>query len=152
VRLSWLLPSALLLISCGQVSKVKEHLPDLPALDVSLFPKLGPGGTRLLADAAQARLEIDPTVSDAITALGGCVDTAVSCYHPGTAELGDCLERTRTCETKTPWTEAACCPQACKDAFAAEVKKGTKPAQAFDTVFFQAPDCFPGVRQALEAP
>lgn len=139
--------AALLLGGC---EKVVKKLPDLPEVDLSLFPKSGGDQNRLLADVSAARIEIDPTMSDAITAVGACVDQVVSCYQPGSAPLADCLERARVCETKEPWNEATCCPQPCKDDFTKAVEKGATEADAFDTVFFADGTCFPGLRAALE--
>ena len=53
--------------------------PDSP-VDVTLFPVVA-GGSRLFADVNGARLEFDPTVKDAIVALGQCVD-AMTAHHP----------------------------------------------------------------------
>ena len=123
-----------------------------PVLDVTVFAAAGAGATRLLADVANARLELDPTQRDALTALGECADLVSYCYAPGAYSLGDCFDRSRSCLTQTPWTEAPCCPVTCKTAFAAEVATGASPRSALEKVLFREPDCFPGVREALESP
>jgi hypothetical protein len=120
-----------------------------PALDLLHFPIVS-GAQRLLIDVAAARLEVDPTASDALTGLGACVDQVVYCFKPGTRTLGDCLDATRACRTSTPWTEEACCPEACKVEFATRAAQGEAALETFEHVFFTTPDCFPGVRAALE--
>lgn len=141
---------ALWLLGCPEPSKYVEP-PDSP-IDIALFPAVA-GGSRLFADVNGARLEFDPTVKDALVALGQCVDATTYCYAPGTTkDLSWCLANTRTCATETPWNEKPCCPQACKDEFEAAVDGGTNPSVAIEKVFFEDKDCFPGVRQALESP
>jgi hypothetical protein len=125
--------------------------PDSP-LDIALFPVV-PGGSRLFADVAGARLEFDPTVKDAIVAVGQCVDATTYCYAPGTDKtLSFCLQNTRTCATTAPWNEKPCCPQACKDAFESTVDGGMPPSAAIEKVFFVDRTCFPGLVEALEVP
>ena len=143
-----LLLAAVLVAGCPPSEYVEP--PDSP-LDVTLFPVVA-GGSRIFADVNGARLEFDPTVKDAIVALGQCVDATTYCYKPGQKELSWCLQHTRTCTTDAPWNEKPCCPQACKDAFESTVDGGVAPSVAIEKVFFQDKDCFPGVRAALEAP
>jgi hypothetical protein len=125
-------------------------LPQLPP--IASLAVFGTGATKLLADVANARVEIDPTQSDALTALGECADLLSYCYAPPSFTLDRCFSTVRTCTTSTPWTEQACCPQACHDAFTSEVTAGLTPKAALEKVLFREPDCFPGVRAALEAP
>ncbi|MBE2249397.1 MAG: hypothetical protein IAE78_07585 [Myxococcus sp.] len=128
-------------------------LPQLPPPpNLAVFAGLGAGASKLLADVANARVEIDPTQSDALTALGECADLLSYCYAPPAFTLARCFTATRTCTTQTPWTEAACCPAACRDAFTRETNAGLPPNAALEKVLFREPDCFPGVRAALEAP
>lgn len=140
-----------LLAGCETKPSRYVEPPPLPLFDFQLFPSL-PGGSRLLAEVANARIEFDPTAKDAITAVGLCVDAATYCYEPGVRSLESCLEGTRTCTTEEPWTEAACCPDACKTAFAVALKNGATEADALDQVFFQDQSCFPGLQAAQEAP
>lgn len=149
LRLSLLL-AAIWFAGCPKEPSPYVEPPDSP-LDVTLFPAVT-GDSRLFADVAGARLEFDPTVKDAIVALGQCVDATTYCYTPGSKELSWCLQNTRTCATQSPWNEKPCCPQACKDAFEAAVDGGVAPSAAMEKVFFVDKDCFPGVRAALEAP
>lgn len=118
-----------------------------PVIDLTW---LGAGASKLLVDAANLRLDIDPTVRDPITALGECADLVAYCYAPPTFSVGTCLSRARTCTTATPWTEDACCPADCKTAFLAQVSAGLSERDALEKVLFREPDCFPGVRAALE--
>lgn len=150
MRLVALAAAAVWIAGCPPPSPYVEP-PDSP-LDITLFPVVA-GGSRLFADVAGARLEFDPTVKDAIVALGQCVDATSYCYAPGTSKsLSWCLQNTRTCETAAPWNEKPCCPQACKDAFEAAVDGGVPPSDAIEKIFFVDKECFPGVREALEAP
>ena len=128
-------------------------LPQLPPISsLAVFSSVGSGATKLLADVSNARVEIDPTQSDALTALGECADLLSYCYAPPSFTLERCFSTARTCTTETPWTEQACCPQTCRDAFTREVTAGLSPKAALEKVLFREPDCFPGVRAALEAP
>jgi hypothetical protein len=123
--------------------------PPDPPLNLNLFPVVA-GSSKLFADIGDARLEFDPTTRDAISALGSCVDAVSYCYSPGVKEVGWCLEHTRPCATETPWTEKACCPVACKDAFNVAVDAGVAPSAAIEQVFFIDKVCFPGLTAALE--
>ncbi|MBK7863517.1 MAG: hypothetical protein IPJ65_33925 [Archangiaceae bacterium] len=113
---------------------------------------LGTGAVKLLADVGNAKLELDPTVKDPLSALAECADLLSYCYAPGSATLSQCFERLRKCTTDTPWSEAPCCPAACQTAYEAELSAGKPPAAALEKVLFREPDCFPGVRAALETP
>lgn len=123
-----------------------------PPIDLSLFTAAGSGADRLLADTANTRLELDPTIKDPLTALGECADLISYCYAPPTFDLSACFTQARTCATQQPWNEKPCCPQSCKDAFTGELAKGTAHKDALEKVLFRQPDCFPGVAAFLEAP
>ncbi|MDP3500535.1 MAG: hypothetical protein Q8S33_09385 [Myxococcales bacterium] len=147
--------------SCGTLQPLPDGgttgsgfvLPQLPPpQNLALFASIGAGSTRLLAEVANARVEIDPTQRDALTALGECADLLSYCYAPPNLTLARCFASVKGCATQTPWTEPACCPAACRDAFTREVAAGLPPNAALDKVLFAEPDCFPGVRAALEAP
>jgi hypothetical protein len=144
----------LCLFSSCQVPKElpKITVPPLPKVDLVNLPlPKTPDGKYLLMELAQAHLEVDPTVRDPLTAVGECVDQVTYCYSPGIRSLDECVRSVRTCATSTPWTEAlGCCPKACQDGYAAARTAGTQSAAALDQVFFEKPDCFPGVADALE--
>lgn len=145
---------AVLVAGCDLVSNAakKVDLPKPPKVDVSLLPVVD-GAQRLLMDVAPARIEIDPTTSDAITALGACADLVTYCYAPGTHSVEECMANVPTCATQEPWNESdACCPKACQDDFAKAVKKGEAPIDAFERVVLTDSTCFPGVAAALENP
>lgn len=128
-------------------------LPQLPpVVSLAVFSPVGAGASKLLAEVSNARVELDPTQRDALTALGECADLLSYCYAPPTFTLASCFSTVRGCATMEPWTEPACCPAACRDAFNAEVASGTAPKAALEKVLFRSPDCFPGVRAALETP
>jgi hypothetical protein len=149
-----LITAGLALAACGvKGPTVDAGIPNAPpAIATSLFANVGVGTEHLLADTSNSRLEFDPTVKDALTALGECADLVSYCYAPPSFDLTACFASARTCTTQQPWTEKPCCPQACKDAFAAEVAKGTAHKDALEKVLFRQPDCFPGVTTLLGAP
>ncbi len=124
-----------------------------PPIDLTVFAtSVGTLSTKLLTETSNARLEVDPTTSDALTALGACADAVSYCYAPNERSIGQCLRSTRACTTTEPWKEAPCCPPTCVEAFAAQVDGGASERAALERVLFREPDCFPGVRAALEAP
>ena len=142
--------SLLLLSGCPELPKIT--IPPIPMVDVLTLPLPKTGdGTYVLMELAQARLEIDPTVRDPITSVGECVDQVTYCFSPGARSLDDCVRSVRTCSSATPWLEpVGCCPKACQEGYAAERTAGTAPAASLDKVFFEKPDCFPGLANALE--
>ncbi|MFZ5471981.1 MAG: hypothetical protein ACOZIN_21340 [Myxococcota bacterium] len=149
MRVSTLVALGLLLSACGTKGKNPETPPPLPGLPL---PQL-PDGKFLLIEASRARVELDPTVSDAITAAGACSELVTSCFDPGTTELDACVAQARGCSTSQPWTELLpCCPSACKEAYDTARAGGKEAFAAFERVFFLDGSCHPGVRTALEAP
>lgn len=126
-------------------------LPNIPVplpIDLTLLPNAD-GAKKLLVEASGARLEVDPSSRDAITALGECLDLISYCYEPSQRNLQSCVKSAKSCSTQQPWTESACCPAACKSAYDAKVASGRPMLEALEDVFFTAPDCFPGVKEAL---
>lgn len=120
-----------------------------PAIDVSVF---GAGATKLLADVGNARLEIDPTQKDALTALGHCADLISYCYAAGGATVTQCFARTAKCAGNEPWNEQQpCCAQKCADDFEAAMTGGMNHVDALEKVLFRD-YCMPGVRELMEAP
>jgi hypothetical protein len=123
----------------------------LPSVDLSVLPHDATGRVTLI-EIAGSRLDLDPSQSDAITAQGACADLVTYCVS-SSSTLDQCVDGARTCSTSTPWNESkSCCPSACRDAYHEARNGGADPAAAFDRVWFETPDCFPGVRSALEAP
>lgn len=90
-------------------------------------------------------LHYGEATADAVTAYADCSALVLACMEEGGADFGVCVDGTPTCASATPWTEASCCPKACKDAFHA---KGGDPYDAFMNVFVEAPTCFPGLEGA----
>jgi hypothetical protein len=121
----------------------------LPRVDLAVLPHDADGRITMM-EIAGSRLELDPSQSDAITALGACADLVSYCT--ASSPLDQCVDSARACTTSTPWKEDACCPTACRDAYHAARNGGASPTTAFDRVWFETPDCFPGVRTALESP
>ncbi len=123
----------------------------LPAVDLAILPTNADGRITLM-EVAGSRLDLDPSQSDAITALGACADLVTYCTE-SSSSLDECVDAARTCQTPTPWKESKpCCPAACSAAFHQARRDGASPTAAFDRVWFETPDCFPGVRSALESP
>lgn len=128
------------------------NVPALPTFDLSAipFPKL-PDGNTLLIESRNAAIEIWPATSDPITAVGTCSDLVTYCVAPPDRTLSDCVVSVKHCATDRPWEESEpCCPAACIDAYQAQRAAGLLPLDAFEKAFFLEPDCFPGVRDALE--
>lgn len=151
-RLSRSAPLKLLNLLClaGALALLGGCDPDkLPKLDLSGLPT-GADGKPILIEIAGSKIRLDPEQRDALTALGACTDMVAYCVEGGEADLAGCVAQARECKTSTPWTESPCCPKGCQDAFAKAVKGGAQPLAAFDRTFFTQPDCFPGVRDALE--
>jgi hypothetical protein len=122
----------------------------IPSADLTVLPHDATGRITLF-EIAGSRLDLDPSQSDAITALGACADLVSYCSE--SSSLDSCVDDARTCTTSTPWNESkACCPSACRDAYHGARNRGASPTSAFDAVWFESPDCFPGVRSALESP
>jgi hypothetical protein len=124
----------------------------LPSVDFSVLPHDSSGRVTLI-EIAGSRVDLDPSQSDAITALGSCADLVTYCTAAASSTLDQCVDDARTCATSTPWSESdACCPSACRDAYHQARNGGASDTAAFERVWFESPDCFPGVRSALESP
>jgi hypothetical protein len=122
--------------------------PDLTPLLAAVF---GASPNKLLADVANTKLELDPTVKDPLTGLASCADFISYCYAPPNITVSECFARARKCETTEPWTESSpCCPTQCQTAYDDEVGRGMGHVQALEKVLFREPDCYPGARAALE--
>ena len=106
-------------------------------------------GTISLLQIANIRLEINPSLHDPLTALGACADLVTDCYHPPNVSLDQCMTSAASCRTAEPWNETACCPTACRDSYQRARQSGVAPTAALDRVFFQQPDCFPGVHAMI---
>ena len=138
----------LLLSGCGFKFPTLPGLPTEKELE-GMLPKL-PSGRTVLIEISNARLEIDPATSDAISALGSCTDLVTYCASDGN-DLDDCVDSVRECATAEPWKEAnECCPAGCKAAYQRE-RKTAEPIDAFEAAFFLKADCFPGLAAALGA-
>lgn len=147
---------AALTFALAGCKKVEKHLPDIPdgslpqiALPSFPLPKNADGLYELL-EVAGSSIQIDPTLSDPISAVGRCTDLITACYEGGTA-LDGCVTATRRCTTNEPWKEDEdCCPSSCVDRFADERKSNPDALASYEKVFFLEPGCFPGVLAALE--
>ncbi len=119
---------------------------NLPVVNVASLPRADAGW--LLIEASSARIEVDPSATDAITAVGACSDLVTYCATRGNS-LDTCVSSARSCLTSIPWHEPACCPAACKNGYVA-ARATLAPIPAFEKAFFEDLDCFPGLRAALE--
>jgi hypothetical protein len=127
----------------------KLELPQPPPLTLPSLP--GSDGLGELIQVAGSRLSLDPTRRDPITAVGRCADLVTYCYQQGDRDLDVCVENARACASDEPWKEKDdCCPAGCLEEFTRARSAGEAGLEAFERVFFLEPDCFPGVRQALE--
>ncbi len=123
-----------------------------PSIDLTVFSAVGGSASKLLADVGNARLEIDPTQKDALTALGHCADLLSYCYAAGGATVTQCFARSAKCTTSEPWNEQQpCCAQKCADDFEAAMSGGMNHVDALERVLFRD-YCMPGVRELMEAP
>ena len=129
---------------------VKKEIPDLPKLDLPSVPLPKKDGLLELIETPAGSLQIDPSGSDAITALGACTDLITYCFQPGERSLDECVEAVPRCKSSKPWEEEDCCPAACAEAYSRARDQGQEPIAAFEKSFFLEPDCFPGVRALLE--
>jgi hypothetical protein len=137
-------------VACEQVKKL--DIPDLPKVDLPSVGLPTRSGNLLVIQTPMGGLELNPSGSDAITAVGTCTDLITYCYEPGARSVDECVEAVPRCSTSTPWKEEDCCPSACTEAYSKARGQGQEPIDAFEKTFFLEPDCFPGVRALLEAP
>ena len=120
--------------------------PALPNLEVLPLPRVDAGW--ILIEASTARIEVDPTAQDAITAVGACSDLITYCVGSSRG-LDDCVASAPACLTDQPWLEKPCCPAACKAAYTG-ARADDPPTRSFERAFFETPDCFPGLTNALQ--
>lgn len=133
-----------MVFAVGACKPIEKQVPEINLP----LPKNADGVYDLL-EVAGSTLQIDPTLSDPITAVGRCADLITACYE-GSAPLDSCVSATRRCATKEPWKEDEdCCPDACVAAYEKERKTNADPLASFEKVFFLEPGCFPGVVAAL---
>jgi hypothetical protein len=133
----------------GYVRPARVLGPPAEVPDLSRFPRNDAGRIELL-HTGEVRLELDPTLRDPVGALCACATLLSACYAPPRRSLDACVVSAPACATARPWEESAvCCPTACRDAYEDARRAGRTPDEALDEVFFQNPDCFPGVRAQL---
>lgn len=90
-------------------------------------------------------LSYDATLADPVTAYADCSALVLACVDSGSSDFDACVPATTTCASAEPWKEEACCPAACKDAYAAARGKGEVGFDAFMAVFVTDTSCFPGL-------
>jgi hypothetical protein len=127
-------------------------VPPLPPLNAEALAALprSDAGRPIVFEVPGMRLEVDVTRRGPLTVHGACTAMISECYAPPTVTLDACVVSAPLCATATPWEEPSpCCPAACRDAYEAQRRAGRTPMAAADEVFFQHPDCFPGVAALL---
>jgi len=106
-------------------------------------------GRPILLAIPGAQLEFDTTRKDALAALGACARWITACVTSG-HPLDDCARSTLPCGSDMPWEEpAACCAPSCFQRYQEARRGGTEPVAAFDTVYYGADPCMPGVADLL---
>ena len=150
-----LVAGLVLLGGCDTIKQeidTKIKIPPIPSLDPAnlQLPKTA-DGKYLLMELSQARIEIDPTLRDPLTALGECADQIAYCYSPTERSLDDCVRSVKGCDTPFPWLEPSpCCPKQCQADYASQRTAGVAGPDALDKVLFVDHQCFPGINNALE--
>jgi hypothetical protein len=121
-----------------------------PAPDLSQVGlPTAPSGRPIFLAVPGARLEIDATRKDALTALGACARWISTCVV-GAQALDDCARSAPPCGTQTPWQEpTACCAPSCFERYQEARRSGAVPIAAFDAVYYGADPCMPGVADLL---
>jgi len=82
-----------------------------------------------------------------VRARARCGNRIRSCAIPDVPErsLDACAISVEVCKTDTPWTEPACCPRQCIEAYEALRRAGVPPIQATKQLFDDGVGrCFPG--------
>jgi hypothetical protein len=122
---------------------LKSKFPTTPIQDWTQIGLPQRNGNGVLIEVGGSRLELSPTLDDALTRLGSCTDAITYCYSPGERDLDQCVASVNVCDSTL--NPSGCCPSACQSAYTAARNKGTAEIEAFDQVFFQNGSCFPGV-------
>ena len=91
-----------------------------------------------------ADLSYDGALADPVTAYADCSALVLACLEGG-KDFDACVPATPSCATTEPWTEAPCCPSACKDAYTTARGSGGDAFDAFMAVFVTDGSCFPGL-------
>jgi hypothetical protein len=142
-RTGFCLLLAVCVLSCDKKIKV----PELPNVQLEgLLPKSSNGNFTLF-EVSQAKLNLNPLAKDPLTGLGACSDLITYCFEPGKSSLDDCVHSVPLCQTRTPWEESRpCCPEVCVRAYESN-RKRAEPFVAFESAFFGARSCYPGVSE-----
>jgi hypothetical protein len=124
-------------------------LPPPPDLSALPFPR-SDAGRPILLEMQGIQLELDPTLRDAVTAHGQCLDLVARCFTPTSRALDACTVWAPTCATVRPWEEPApCCPPRCIDAFERLRREGRPSLEAFTEVYLERRECFPGLLESI---
>jgi hypothetical protein len=117
----------------------------LPAPDLmAAFPINPETGRPTVFQLPFGALDYDATRRTPITAVAACTDWIGSCVRPGVRSLDDCAKFAPTCQTATPWMEAAaCCPAACAAGYRATRQAGIPEMDAFFGTYLRDGSCFP---------
>lgn len=117
----------------------------------TLMLPVGDAGELVLTPGAPVPVVYVQQPKGPVDGLIGCTRWISTCVS-STRALDDCALSVPTCQTAQPWSEAACCAQACYDRYAAARLGGMKDLDAFQAVYFdRLSNCMPGVSGALAA-
>ncbi|MBI5515165.1 MAG: hypothetical protein HY909_15420 [Deltaproteobacteria bacterium] len=124
-------------------------LPPPPDLSALPFPR-SDAGRPILLQMQGIQLELDPTLRDAVTAHGQCLDLVTRCFSPPSRSLDACTVWAPVCATARPWEEpGACCPSACVGAYERLRGEGRPELEAFTEVYLERRECFPGLLESI---
>jgi hypothetical protein len=94
----------------------------------------------------------DPTLNDAITQWGSCMDLVTGCYTSTTGPVTGCIEALPTCPGSDPTTGGAgCCPKQCLADFQTQVDAGAPEDQAVWSTIGAGTGCVAGFAQMMSA-
>lgn len=129
------------------------RVPPLVPPDLSWLPK-DDQGRPILEETQGARLIVNTSRRDPITAKGACIALATHCAQrsetPNARTLDACWAYAPSCATDQPWLEsAACCPRRCADLYARLRELGYTRLDA--TWLTMDSNCFNGRKEFLEA-
>ena len=134
--------------SAGYERPALVTVPPLPRPNLDALPR-DDAGRPVLVSVPGAMLSVDPSLRDPIYTLATCAALIAGCVSSARS-LDACAVSAPLCATSTPWRESLpCCPSACRDRFEAERSTGTESLTAFRSIYFDHPDCFPGVLEML---
>lgn len=133
--------AAPLVAGCGSgeapIGELVDFEPAPPQDLVELGIPQTPAGRFVLYRDDHVRLELEPSLDDAIARTAACASWITQCVEPGARELDDCVR-----------SSAAACPAACYERYAARRREGAAPIDALEHALFEA-TCVPGLAELV---